>query len=299
MPGCSSKGAEAEIAAPEEVQAVDDAVEVAVSGEDVPEIALDTAVPDASDGQSAETVGIDVEEPVDVAEPLAPLSILFIGNSYTFVNDLPKQTRVLLNEQTPPTPTTVSSVTVAGALLSVHVESTVVADALAAEGLGVVVLQAQSLEPIAWPEPFQESAALLAAKVHEAGGELWYYATWARKAGDPVYFEAWSGGSPEAMAAGLEAAYVQAAQATGGSVAPVGRAFILATEKAPGIELYAADGSHPSVAGTYLAACVFAASLRAEPITAEAVPKGLSEADAELLRAVAVEAVAAFREKVP
>lgn len=64
---------------------------------------------------------------------------------------------------------------------------------------------------------------------------------------------------------------------------------------APQIELYDPDGSHPSVAGTYLAACVFYDALTGKTFDATGgVPGGISANDAKLLRDAAAQAVAAY-----
>ncbi len=46
------------------------------------------------------------------------------------------------------------------------------------------------------------------------------------------------------------------AKQVGATVSPVGIAFELAKTKRPGFELYGEDKFHPSVAGSYLIACV-------------------------------------------
>ena len=48
--------------------------------------------------------------------------------------------------------------------------------------------------------------------------------------------------------------------------------------------------AHPTIAGTYLAACVFlAVLLRVNPLTVDEVPDGLEEKDARVIQAVAAE----------
>jgi hypothetical protein len=74
------------------------------------------------------------------------------------------------------------------------------------------------------------------------------YLTWARKA------------APQDQA-GLNRAYGRAAKRTGAEVAPAGIAWQLARRDAPGVELYADDGSHPSPAGSYLSAATLVARL--------------------------------------
>jgi hypothetical protein len=51
--------------------------------------------------------------------------------------------------------------------------------------------------------------------------------------------------------------YTQIAQELHAMVAPVGRAWSVVMKEHPELSLWLDDGSHPTEAGTYLAACVF------------------------------------------
>ncbi len=55
----------------------------------------------------------------------------------------------------------------------------------------------------------------------------------------------------------VDIGYLGIAQELSARVAPVGYAWLLAMDQNPQLDLWQADGSHPSVQGTYLAACVF------------------------------------------
>ena len=72
--------------------------------------------------------------------------------------------------------------------------------------------------------------------------------TWARK------------DTPDDQAA-LNYAYIHAAKKTGAIVAPVGLAWQQVRQQSPPIDLYYQDGSHPSRADSYLAACVMYAAI--------------------------------------
>jgi hypothetical protein len=72
----------------------------------------------------------------------------------------------------------------------------------------------------------------------------------------------------------------------------VGYLWSIVRQERPTLELWQADGSHPSVAGTYLAACVFYALIfRQSP---EGLPgaDGLSGADVRVLQQVAASVAA-------
>ena len=93
----------------------------------------------------------------------------------------------------------------------------------------------------------------------------------------------------------LSLSYAACAELIDAQVAPVGRAFAAVCERVPEIGLYADDHSHPSLAGSYLAACVFyAALLGANPVglpreitLADQEPMVLDVAEARLLQEIA------------
>ena len=70
--------------------------------------------------------------------------------------------------------------------------------------------------------------------------------------------------------------------------APVGDAWERSLAERPAIVLHDADGSHPSPAGTYLAACVFYAVLTGRRLDGvDGAPLGVDPADAAALRTLA------------
>ncbi len=220
----------------------------------------DASTPDAIDSSS-----IDVTTPLDASDTLdahegslpddagPPIRVLFIGNSYTYVNDLPAMVRAL-SRATPGPALDVDSVTLGGATLAMHWDSTGARERVAAGGWNAVVLQGQSTEPLTSADDFTFAAQLFAEATRNVAARTVWYATWARRAGDPFY--AATGLDPASMTAGLDGAYRSVAQQYGGFVARVGAAWALAATELPTVNLYADDGSHPSPAGTLLAACV-------------------------------------------
>lgn len=221
------------------------------------------------------------------------LRVLFVGNSYTFVNDLPTWVRRLA-DASGAAAVTVDSVAVPSATLADHVTTTGAMDRIHMGGWTHVVLQGQSVEPLASPVGFEAAAATLADEVKAVGAAPVFYETWARRAGDAVYQEAWSGGTPAAMQAGLRAEYQKVAAAAGASVAPAGDAWEKALTELPSIDLFAADGSHPSMSGTYLVAGVFHATITGHsPVGIADRPLEISAADAAALQAVAAETAGA------
>lgn len=68
----------------------------------------------------------------------------------------------------------------------------------------------------------------------------------------------------DGMQQGLRTNYIALAEWNDSYTAPVGAAWKAVRDAHPTISLYDADGSHPSPAGTYLAACVFYCTLYQE-----------------------------------
>jgi hypothetical protein len=93
--------------------------------------------------------------------------------------------------------------------------------------------------------------------------------------------------APESQAA-ITDAYASAGAELGAAVIPAGVAWerFLAAHPAPA--LHDKDGSHPTLAGSYLAACAIAATLFGErPLGVPGGVEGLAAADAALLEEAA------------
>ncbi len=241
----------------------------------------DVATPDAgtADAGAPDAVAIDVP---------STLHVLFVGNSYTYVNDLPAHLAAM--GALGPTALSVDSVTVGGATLHNHWDTGTAPARITAGGWDAVVLQEQSVNPALDPADFSTYATRFATLATMHGARPVFYATWPRRAGDAVYAETWSGGTPAAFGARLDAAYTSAAASVPGSVvAHVGVAWMAALAAVPAVNLYADDGSHPSPAGTWLAACVmYRALTRALPTPAmDVTAAGVAPADARALRELA------------
>ena len=110
----------------------------------------------------------------------------------------------------------------------------------------------------------------------------------------PVLFMSWAYKDKPEMTQTLAAAYTEAAKANGAKVIPTGLAFARAIAARPDVELYAADKRHPSVAGTYLAACTTYATLVGRSPVGLAYTAGLQPALAVALQQAAWDTVQAY-----
>jgi hypothetical protein len=176
----------------------------------------------------------------------AALNVLFVGNSFTARNDLPG----LIAGLAAAAGASLSHrlVSAGGASLRMHWNKGEASTAIRQGGFDYVVLQEQSTLPIKNAARFHENVRLFDAAIKAAGSTTALYMTWARSH------------APEAQQA-LTDAYQSIGRETGAAVVPVGTAWqrFLAKHDAP--VLHDADGSHPTPAGSYLAACVFFAVL--------------------------------------
>lgn len=211
------------------------------------------------------------------ARAASPLRILFIGNSYTYTNDLPALVRQLAHGAGRNVET--EAVTAGGVSLQWHWEQGTARAALLRKKWDYVVLQDFSTLPLTDPQAVRQSILLFDQQIRAAGARTVLYLTWAR-AGAP------------ATQADLNRVYYGAGRETGTPVAPVGPAWAIARELDPRLQLYQSDGSHPTPAGSWLAAYVFHITLFGKAPRMADVPRGLSVAEHRVLLLAALRAVA-------
>jgi hypothetical protein len=173
-----------------------------------------------------------------------PLRVLFIGNSYTYVNMLPEMLRQISLAAKERRPTEYRMIAPGGYSLEQHWKDGAAAKAIAEGGWDFVVLQEQSLRPISDSSNMHRYARLLGEEVRRAGAKPVFYVTWARKVAPGQQDQ-------------ITQAYSVIAKELGALGCPVGPAWADVLKKRPDLELYEPDGSHPSPAGTYIGACVF------------------------------------------
>ncbi len=198
------------------------------------------------------------------------VSVLFIGNSYTYVNDLPtifSNLTTSLGDEV-----TVDSKTNGGFTFQNHVNDPITFSKIHSKPWDFVVIQGQSQEPSF--ETSQVNINTLPPAVQIADSvyansycsQSLYFMSWGRQVGDPQWD---SINTFDKMNGRLRNAYLRITDSAQASVAPVGVAWKYIRDNYPTINLYSPDGSHPSLGGTYLAACTFYASVfRKTPVGA-------------------------------
>lgn len=187
--------------------------------------------------------------------------VLFIGNSYTSANNLPEMTRQLalsLGDAL-----VVQSSAPGGHTFQQHTANPATLALIRQGNWDFVVLQEQSQLP-SFP-PAQVAAQCLpyaaqlvdSVRAYSPCAVPVFYMTWGRRDGDAQNCAGWP---PVCTYAGMQqqlrGSYLQMAMDNQAACAPVGAAWQQVRATQPSVDLYVSDGSHPSVAGSYLAASV-------------------------------------------
>lgn len=183
--------------------------------------------------------------------------ILFIGNSYTDVNNLPSIVKSVANSMGDDFD--YSSNTPGGCTFQQHCNNQSM-DLICQGGWDYVVLQEQSQYPSFPINQVQNEVFPYAARLNDSiekynpCAETVFYMTWGRENGDPQWYPI---STYEGMDDSLYRRYMMMAEDNDALVAPVGRVWRHIRENYPQIQLYSGDGSHPAYIGSYAAACTF------------------------------------------
>ena len=201
------------------------------------------------------------------------LNVLFIGNSFAARNNLPGMVATLAGAAGARMDHRL--ITAGGASLRMHWNKGEAQRAIADGGYDYVVLQEQSTLPVKNAARMHENVRLFHPVIEEAGAKTALYLTWARQH------------SPSTQQA-ITGAYQSIGREIGATVVPVGVVWqrFLAEHDTP--VLYDRDQGHPTLAGSYLAACVFFSTLfDRSPVGIDGKIEGLSPAETKLLQRAA------------
>lgn len=199
--------------------------------------------------------------------------MLFIGNSFTTRNDLPGLLSAIAEAGAC---ATIESRVIAagGASLRRHWNAGA-ADTISDGKWDYVLFQEQSRLPIKNGKRFHENVREFVPVMKESGATMVLFMTWARKH------------EPENQKLLIDS-YNSIGKELAATVVPVGSAWREMLEKHDTPELYAEDGSHPTLAGSYLAACVFYTTLFDGDLKdLETEVGGLSHEERRLLQQIA------------
>ncbi len=189
------------------------------------------------------------------------LSVLFIGNSFTFTNDIPAQV-VNLAAADPGSPLqlSVSSSTIPAASLLQAWKQGDALRLLHSRHFDYVILQEQSSFPFRDQEfsDADDAVGRWTQAARTAGANPVLYETWADKEGSESYGPNWTldGMTPSSAQAAISQATHKLATAHGLPVIDVGDPFTIVAQAEDAPNLFNADGHHPSEAGAFVSASV-------------------------------------------
>lgn len=198
-------------------------------------------------------------------EPADSVKILFIGNSFTYFNDMPDMVRDIAKTQK--LAYSCTRIVKGGERLSGHLKNPKLQKALAKGGWDYVIIQEQSSDPAGptadvikkvYPAAHTLDSLVIAGS---PDAKVIFYMTWGHKYGSIFNVRNNDHSYPitdsyESMYERLKTSYLEMAYDNNAWCAPVGMAWNTARKHLPDLQLYKQDTFHPSVAGSYLAANV-------------------------------------------
>jgi hypothetical protein len=217
--------------------------------------------------------------PVTSSTAGEPDKILFVGNSFTYYNNsLHNHYEALVESANGSLHARI--MTISSGHLPEHVAG--LPSLAASDDWDVIVLQGYSKGPISdgTAQPFRDAAKQLVQVIRDNDAR-------------PAFFMTWAYSDEPEMTALLDDAYTSIGKQLGAQVVPVGLAFERAIQLRPGLKLRIADRKHPTIAGTYLAACTFYAALHRKNPEGLSYTAGLDPDDAAFLQRIAWQTVEA------
>ena len=220
------------------------------------------------------------------------LSVLFIGNSFTFMNDMPLTFKEIAKSKGKTVH--VERVTEGGKSLDWHSQQEITYKTIQSRKWDYVILQELSNTP-AQPDSKTEVISLpffrKLADTVRANAEctqIMLYMTWGYKNGNSQWSEI---NTYETMQARITNTYLRYVDLLSAQVSPVGQVWSQIRKSYPALELYDPDNFHPSPLGSYLSACTFYASIFGDSPYGSKYYAGLDPYTVEMLQLAASQTV--------
>ena len=200
-----------------------------------------------------------------MAQAQDEVSVLFIGNSFTFMNDMPFMFRDIAIAKGKKVH--VDTVVEGGKNFEYHSKNPETYELIKSRKWDYIVIQGQSNE-LAQPESKIDLNSFPYAKkivdsIRENSSctQLVLYMTWGYKYGNPKWAPI---ASYDSMQARIQNQYLRFADLLDARISPVGEVWRNVRKNNSGLNLYDADNQHPNLAGSYLSACTFYTSIFGE-----------------------------------
>ena len=238
-------------------------------------------------------------------EPLPPVplqdttKIFFLGNSFTASNGLPwivesladnAQQAVYVLEHAP-----------GGQFCTDHCVNPAVYDMLRSTDWDYVVIQDNqgafvNIPPYIGTDYFDANMQLLdSIKSYNSCSHVIWFAGWGIEGGWPQYFP---NDSTEYCIERILDNVVYLNSFANEVVGPIGEGWLRSLAEQPNIDLYSADGAHPSEEGSYLTAAVLYSLIFKDDPSGLSYVGGLSATDAQYLRTVGYDVVEEYSHQV-
>jgi hypothetical protein len=173
------------------------------------------------------------------------ISVLFIGNSYTYYNNLAQMIGLISDSMD--IKIICRKSTAGGASLSDHwngLRGLKTIEKLNERNYNIVVLQDYSLQAIEKPDTMLYYGNMFSNIIRKKGSKIFLYNTWARKT-DP------------STQPNIDKMYKSLAESNDATLVPIGKYWQRIMELNSSVELFHTDGSHPSHVGSFLNALAF------------------------------------------
>ncbi len=221
------------------------------------------------------------------------MNILFIGNSFTFYNEMPSTIQEMCNASG--IDAKIEQVTYGGYSLSKYLGEDKEATKEVMTKLGdtkwdYVILQEFSNGPLVDYTKFIQSVIKLDRFIRMNGAKTLLYSTWSYRDGSKKLKND-AGISYDEFYKKLRDAYDEAAKIIVSPVIQVGTAFNNIRYKNSDVDLLLDDDFHPSPEGSYVIAAMFYLTLFGKQPLPEYIPSGISESHINILREIALESV--------
>jgi hypothetical protein len=210
------------------------------------------------------------------------VQVLFIGNSFTYYHDLPKMISELAKAGKQ-RPMRYEKETPGGCTLEKHWKDGKALAKIQSRKWDFVVLQDHSTAAQLKRDSMFDHGKKFDAEIKKQGAKSILYMTWALQ------------NKPDDQPA-ISKAYLELSKELKAQIAPVGNAWEAALKADKKLVLHEKDKKHPNATGTYLAACVFYATIYGK--SPEGLPGSigkLTDDEARPLQIVAWRAVQATR----
>ncbi len=219
------------------------------------------------------------------------MNILFIGNSFTFYNDMPSTIQQMCNISG--IDAKVEQVTYGGYTLSKYLgedkEATKeVMNKLCDTKWDYVILQEFSNRPLVDNAKFIQSVIQLNKFIKMNGAKTLLYSTWSYRDGSKK-LENDAGVTYDEFYNRLKDAYNEAGRIIVSPVIQIGTAFDSIHKKFKDIDLLMDDDYHPSPDGSYVIAAMFYLTFFGKNVLPEYIPSDVSKLHIDILREVALE----------